>query len=70
MMKQNTNAFDGDLANYEQIEKHINQEQNGSYGWSKGQMASFPTQKLTFDKLQKISGLEHSCGRSESMVVL
>ena len=58
------NAFDGDLANYEQIEKAYKSGAEWcSYGWSKGQMALFPTQKLTFDKLQKISGLEHSCGR-------
>jgi hypothetical protein len=59
------NAYDGELADYQQIE---NAYKSGaewcSYGWSKGQMALFPTQKLTFDKLQKISGLENSCGRT------
>lgn len=58
------NAYDGDLANYSQVE---NAYRNGaewcSYGWSKGQMALYPTQKLTYEKLKKIPGLENSCGR-------
>ena len=42
------------LANYDQIERAYN---NGAewcnYGWSEGQMALFPTQKSTWDALQK-----------------
>ena len=51
------NAYDGDLANYSQVE---NAYRNGaewcSYGWSKGQMALYPTQKLTYEKLKKYQG--------------
>ena len=48
-------AFDAELATYDQIEQAYN---NGAewcnYGWSEGQMALFPTQKSTWDKLQKL----------------
>lgn len=58
------NAYDGDLADYSQIEKAYSSGAEWcSYGWSKGQMALYPTQKLTYDKLKKIKGLENSCGR-------
>lgn len=57
-------AYGADLANYEQIEKAYN---NGAewcnYGWSANQLALFPTQKKTYDKLQTISGHENDCGR-------
>ena len=57
-------AYGADLATYEQIE---NAYKNGAewcgYGWSNGQMALFPTQKKTWNKLQKIPGHEHDCGR-------
>ena len=48
-------SYDADLATYEQVESAYN---NGAewcnYGWSDGQMALFPTQKDTWDKLQKL----------------
>jgi hypothetical protein len=57
-------AYGARLANYDEVEKAYN---NGgewcNYGWSDGQMALFPTQKVTYDNLQKISGHEHDCGR-------
>ena len=59
-------AFDSELANYSQIEDAYN---NGgewcSYGWSADQMALFPTQKVTWEKLQKKSkcGVNGDCGR-------
>ena len=34
-----------------------------NYGWSDGQMALFPTQQKTFDKLRSIEGHENDCGR-------
>jgi hypothetical protein len=47
-------AYDAKLATYDQIEKAYN---NGAewcnYGWSAGQMILFPTQKKTWEKLQK-----------------
>ena len=57
-------AYGGKLANYDQVE---NAYKDGGewcgYGWSDGQMALYPTQKKSFDKLQKIKGHEHDCGR-------
>ena len=57
-------AYGAELANYDQIETA--QKEGGewcNYGWSDKQMALFPTQKETWDKLQKIKGHEHDCGR-------
>jgi len=57
-------ALGSRLATYNEIETAY---QNGaewcSYGWSDGQMALFPTQKDTYDTLQKIDGHKHDCGR-------
>jgi hypothetical protein len=48
-------AYDSTLATYDQIESAYN---NGAewcnYGWSAGQMILFPTQKKTWEKLQKV----------------
>jgi hypothetical protein len=57
-------AFDARLATNEELEEA--QEAGGewcNYGWSEGQMALFPTQKNTWDQLQKIKGHENDCGR-------
>ncbi len=57
-------AYESELATYDQIE---NAYENGanwcSYGWSEKQLALFPTQKSTYDKLQEIEGHENDCGR-------
>jgi heme/copper-type cytochrome/quinol oxidase subunit 2 len=57
-------AYGADLATYDQIERAYN---NGAewcnYGWSANQLALFPTQKKTYDNLQKIQGHENDCGR-------
>ena len=57
-------AYDAKLATYEQLEKAY---KNGAswcnYGWSANQMAFFPTNKAVWEKLQKIKGHEHDCGR-------
>ena len=57
-------SYNSKLATYEQIE---NAYKNGaewcSYGWSDNQMTLFPTQKDTWDKLQKIEDHENDCGR-------
>jgi hypothetical protein len=59
------NAYGADLASYDQIEKAYN---NGAewcnYGWSANQLALFPTQKQTYENLQKIPGHENDCGRA------
>lgn len=56
------------LATYDQIETAYNDGAEWcNYGWSEGQMALFPTQKATWDALQKKSGgcskANNSCGR-------
>jgi hypothetical protein len=59
------------LATYDQIEKAYNDGAEWcNYGWSDGQMALFPTQKSTWDKLQKgvsscpsKGGPNNACGR-------
>lgn len=57
-------AYGAKLANYSQIEEAYKEGGEWcNYGWSDGQMALFPTQKKTFDKLQTINGHEHDCGR-------
>jgi hypothetical protein len=58
-------AYGAKLATYDQIEKAY--EAGGEwcgYGWSKDQLALYPTQKKTYDRLQKIKGHEHDCGRT------
>ena len=57
-------AFGAELATYDQIENaYQNGAEWGNYGWSAEQMAFFPTQKETYDTLQKIPNHEHDRGR-------
>lgn len=57
-------AYGARLASYNEIENSYNQGAEWcSYGWSKDQMALFPTQKQTWKKLQTIDGHENDCGR-------
>lgn len=57
-------AYGSRLATYQELEDaYKNGAEWCNYGWSEGQMALFPTQKNTFDNLQKIKGHEHDCGR-------
>ena len=57
-------AYDSELASYNQIEDAYKSGAEWcNYGWSKNQMAFFPTQKTTWHKLQKIKGHENDCGR-------
>lgn len=57
-------AYGGRLANYDEIEKaHKEGAEWCGYGWSKDQLALFPTQSKTYDALQKIEGHENDCGR-------
>ena len=57
-------AYGGRLASYGEIESAY---QDGgewcNYGWSKDQLALYPTQKNTWKNLQKIKGHKHDCGR-------
>jgi hypothetical protein len=57
-------AFDASLATYDQIEtSYKNGGEWCNYGWSEGQMAYFPTQKGTWEKLQNNPNTKHACGR-------
>ena len=57
-------SYGAKLATYDQIEDAYN---NGAewcnYGWSENQMAFFPTQKNTWDELQKNPKKKNNCGR-------
>lgn len=57
-------ALGARLATYDDVEDAYN---NGaewcSYGWSEGQMAFFPTQKSTWENLQKDPSRRNACGR-------
>ena len=57
-------SFGAKIATYDQVEAAYN---NGAewcnYGWSDRQMAFFPTQKATWDKLQKFPKKKNNCGR-------
>jgi hypothetical protein len=57
-------AYGARLATYKEVEDSY--EDGGewcNYGWSKDQLALFPTQQKTYDELQKIKGHENDCGR-------
>jgi hypothetical protein len=57
-------SYGARMATYDEVE---NAYKNGAewcgYGWSDGQMALFPTQKTTWDKLQKTTNHKNDCGR-------
>jgi hypothetical protein len=57
-------AYGARLATYSEVENAYNKGGEWcNYGWSEDQMALFPTQKKTWDKLQTIEGHENDCGR-------
>ena len=57
-------AYGAKLATYNQIEDAYKSGAEWcNYGWSANQLALFPTQKTTWNKLQKIKGHKHDCGR-------
>jgi len=57
-------AYGSRLASYQEIEdSYKNGGEWCNYGWSEGQLALFPTQQTTFNKLQTIKGHEQDCGR-------
>ena len=57
-------AFDAELASIKNLQKaHKKGAEWCSYGWSKNQMALFPTQYDTWEKLQKTKDHKNDCGR-------
>ena len=57
-------AYGARLATYKEVEDTYKDGGEWcNYGWSDDQMALFPTQQKTYDKLQKITGHENDCGR-------
>jgi len=57
-------SYGARLANYDEIEAAYNKGAEWcNYGWSSDQMAYFPTQKSTWDKLQKTKNHKNDCGR-------
>lgn len=58
------NAYDADLASIKNIDDAYKSGAEWcSYGWSEKQMALFPTQYSTWNKLQKTGKHKNSCGR-------
>ena len=56
--------YNSRLANYDEIENSYKKGANWcSYGWSKDQLALFPTQKSLYNELKQIPGHENDCGR-------
>lgn len=57
-------SYGADMATYDQIESAYKDGAEWcNYGWSDGQMIFFPTQKSTWDKLQKTEKHKNDCGR-------
>lgn len=57
-------AYNARLATYEEVEEAYNKGGEWcNYGWSRNQLALYPTQKETYEKLQQKKGHEHDCGR-------
>lgn len=57
------NAFDGELASYDQLNKSLESGSNWcSYGWTKDQLGLYPTSQNHFKKMQKREGHEYDCG--------
>jgi hypothetical protein len=57
-------ALGARIATYDEIEDaYKNGGEWCNYGWSDGQMAFFPTQKSTWNKLQKNPDHKNNCGR-------
>lgn len=57
-------VFGARLATYDDVEKAYNQGGEWcNYGWTEGQAVYFPTQKKTWEELQKSDLTKNNCGR-------
>jgi hypothetical protein len=62
--KEVCSIYGAKLATYDQIETSYNDGGEWcNYGWSENQMALFPTQKGTWNKLQTSDATKNACGR-------
>jgi hypothetical protein len=62
--KEVCSIYGAKLATYDQIESAYNDGGEWcNYGWSENQMALFPTQKKTWNKLQESDATKNACGR-------
>lgn len=58
-------AYGAELATYPQMEEAYEKGADWcNYGWSADQLALFPTNIKTWEKLRKIKGHENACGRA------
>lgn len=56
-------AYNARLATQEEVHDAFDKGADWcNYGWTQGQVALFPTQKATFNRMQTIEGHEHDCG--------
>ena len=56
-------AHNARLATQEEVHDAFNKGADWcNYGWTQGQVALFPTQKETFNRMNTIEGHEHDCG--------
>ena len=56
-------AYNARLATQEEVHNAFKRGADWcNYGWTQGQVALFPTQKPTFNRMQTIEGHEHDCG--------
>jgi hypothetical protein len=56
-------AFGSRLATADEVQQAFDQGAEWcNYGWTEDQLAMYPTQKATFDKLQTMEEHEHDCG--------
>ena len=68
MTLKSLSSFGSELATFEQVQESYNHGSNWcNYGWTKGQMALYPTQYSEWKKLQDNDSLnddqKNSCGR-------
>lgn len=57
-------SYNSRIATYREVEAAYGDNKEWcNYGWTDGQLALFPTQQESYDKLQSIKGHEKDCGR-------
>ena len=62
-------ALNGRLATYDEVEKSYESGEWCNYGWSQDQLALFPTQKETWNKLKIVNECDKKGASIQNMVV-